>query len=366
MGHGFFGKNTSIWLNRAHSGAFAGLFMLGCNAGAPEAKTHPEDQPAPGGSKKEPESTQQASQTSKSSDTSPSESDAGESVSSSQSGDSSAPSVKFDMGVMPKDEQGENGLRPCEIDFLFVVDNSASMGIKQESLSNSVPKFIRSMMEGTEMEKNYHIGVVTTDESVGNIDKCAFTGGLIVRSQNFDTVKMCGPYKSGLGYMTEGDDLQKTFKCAATPGISGNTEEKPIAAIRGAVDPNNAGKGRCSESFLRKDGLLVVVIITDEDDREDLGGSTGEPSQWYQELLQAKGGDVKKLLVVSIVVPPKPNACKPGDLIAKETKRLNAFTQMFGKRGLIADVCESDYSPVFEKAIGMIEFACGELHPPPE
>lgn len=275
-------------------------------------------------------------------------------------------SAKFDLGVMPEDGDKDPGIRPCEIDFLFVVDNSGSMGIKQENLSNSVPKFIDAMMSGTKMEKDYHIGVVTTDESPGNVPDCAFTGGLIVQTQNFDEVRMCGPYESGKSYMTALDDVDKSFKCAAKPGISGNTEEKPIDAIRGAIAPENAMKGRCNENFLRKDGLLVVVLITDEDDRFDLGGSKGSPKKWHAELLAAKGGDEKKLLVVSIVVPPKPNDCKPGDLIAKETKRLNEFTRLFGERGLVADVCSDSYAPIFDQAVGMIEFACGELHPPPE
>lgn len=285
-------------------------------------------------------------------------------------GETSSPeqesSAKFDLGAMPSAEDTTEGIRPCEIDFLFVVDSSASMGIKQENLARSVPRFIKSMMTSTDMKKDYHIGVVTTDESPGNIKKCAFTGGLVVQTQNFDEVRLCGPYKSGYSYMTHDDDLHQSFDCAARPGISGNTEEKPIDAIRGALNPKHAGQGACNESFLRKDGLLVVVLITDEDDRHDLGGSLGEPDAWHQELLAAKGGNEKQIVVVSITVPPKPNACKPGDLIAKETKRLNAFTKKFGARGFIADVCEDDYGLIFEQALGIIDFACDELHPPPE
>lgn len=275
-------------------------------------------------------------------------------------------SQKFDLGTMPEAEKpDENGLRPCEIDFLFVVDNSGSMATKQENLSNSVPKFIESMMNSTELEKDYHIGVVTTDENKGNAPQCAFSGGLILQTKQFSTTNQCGPYKSGKSYMTDKDDLNKTFKCAAKPGISGNVREKAMDALRDAIDPKNGAKGKCNEGFLREEAILVAVIITDEDDVERFDGSKGTPEQWHQQLLAAKGGDEKKLVVISIVVPPKPNACKPGDAFARETENLISFTKKFGKRGFVADVCEMNYDPIFKKALGIIDYACGELHPPP-
>lgn len=275
------------------------------------------------------------------------------------------PSTKFDFGAMPKPKEKNDNLRPCEIDFLFVVDNSGSMAPRQESLSASVPDFIKTMMNSTELEKDYHIGVVTTDAYEGNSDQCNFIGGLVVQTKDFSETHQCGPYKSGLNFMTDEDDLLKSFTCAAKPGIAGDVQERPMDALRGAIDPKHASKGLCNESFLRDEAILVAVIITDEDDVERYGGSKGNPEQWHKQLLAAKGGDEKKLVVISIVVPPKPNACgaKPG--LAMEAENIIEFTKKFGKRGFVADVCKQNYDPIFKEALGIIDFACGELHPPP-
>lgn len=279
--------------------------------------------------------------------------------------ESEIPDPKFDLGAMPKPKKRDNELRPCEIDFLFVVDNSGSMAPRQESLSNSVPNFIKTMMTSTDMEKDYHIGVVTTDKYKHNTSGCNFLGGLVTQTRIFSNAYQCGPFKNGLRFMTDEDDLQKAFTCAAKPGIDGNVEEKTMGSLLGAVIPNNPNYNKCNKGFLRDEAILVAVIITDEDDRERFGGSQGSPEVWYKKLLAAKGGDEKKVVIISVVVPPKPNACggKPG--LAQEAKNIIDFTKRFGKRGFVGDVCKQNYDPIFKKALGVIDFACGELHPPP-
>lgn len=348
------------------------LLIPSCASPDPEGSEQDEkseaDSPDPENSPEKDSGTQDPSQTPEKSDSQspepspeePEDDDPGE-----ESEDIPDSSQKFDLGAMPEAEKPDNELRPCEIDFLFVVDNSGSMATKQENLSNSVPKFIKSMMNSTDLAKDFHIGVVTTDENKGNAPQCRFSGGLILETKQFSQTNQCGPYKSGRSYMTDKDDLNKTFKCAAKPGISGNVEEKAMDALRDAIDPKNAAKGKCNEGFLRDDAILVAIIITDEDDVERFGGSQGTPEQWHKRLLDAKGGDEKKLVVISIVVPPKPNACKPDDPFSREAKNLISFTKQFGKRGFVADVCEMNYDPIFKEALGIIDYACGELHPPP-
>lgn len=276
------------------------------------------------------------------------------------------PSVKFDQGAMPEPkENGSGELRPCEIDFLFVVDNSISMEAKQRSLIRSVPKFIDTMLTSNDLEKDFHIGVVTTDAYVHNSEKCQSLGGLVTRvkskvnpSDSLPELRECGPYKTGRAYMTHEDDLKRSFGCAARPGVMGDINEQQIGALFAAVDPKNGGKGSCNEGFVRKEALLVAVIITDENDLMQ----KGSPEDWHKQLIQYKGGDSKKVVVVSVVVPEK-NVCK--DSMSQVSTKIIDFTQRFEKRGFVADVCEDDYDPIFKEAIDVIDFACGQLVDPP-
>lgn len=289
-----------------------------------------------------------------------SESDAGESK-------SAGPGAKFDLGGMPEAEKKE--IRPCEIDFLFVVDNSISMKTKQENLSRSVPKFIETMMHSTEFDKDFHIGVVTTDKYKAATVDCNFLGGLVTQVESEvpqpdgsvkKELKRCGPYKSGRNYMTHKDDLERSFTCAAQPGVTGAAEERQIGAILGAIDPSRAGTGQCNEGFIRESAILVTVVITDE----DVGFDKGTAAQWHSAVLSRKGDDPKKAVTVSIVVPPK-NLCDPGDPFIAHGDDLIEFTGLFKERGFVGDVCSPSYDPIFKEAISIIDFACGELVDPP-
>lgn len=283
--------------------------------------------------------------------------------------DDAEPETKFDLGAMPEPEKKNDENRPCEVDFLFVVDNSISMDKKQINLINSVPKFIKTMLGPKERPKDFHIGVVTTDAYEHSPQQCRFLGGLVsqvemeVKKPGKPAIKeltKCGPYSTGLNYMTHEDDLYRSFACAARPGRMGSAKEKQIGALLGAIESKNGAKGRCNEGFLRSEALLVAVMITDEDAQYEQGG----PQDWKNKILAAKGNDPRKVVVVSIVVPKK-NQCDPGDVLAQEGEDIIKFTELFEKRGFVGDVCSPNYEPIFNKAIGVIDFACGELLDPP-
>lgn len=277
--------------------------------------------------------------------------------------------AKFDLGAMPEGKKDKGEERPCEIDFLFVVDNSISMDRKQVNLINSVPKFIKTMMETEkELEKDYHIGVVTTDAYEHSPAQCRFLGGLVSQVElekkqpNGTTdrkLTKCGPYKTGRNYMTHEDDLNRSFACAARPGRFGSAKEEQIGALIQAIDPKQGKAGKCNQGFIRDEALLVAVIISDEDAQYEQGG----PAQWREKILAAKGNDEKKVVIVSIVVPKK-NVCDPQDKLNQEGTEIIEFTKSFGKRGFVGDVCSPNYDPIFKEALGIIDFACGEMIEP--
>lgn len=279
---------------------------------------------------------------------------------------------KFDLGMTPDAELEK---KPCAIDFLFVVDNSGSMADEQENLRRSVPDFIHTVKHEVKSLEGYHIGVTVTDHNWGNPKECRKIGALVTRTRGAQSSnKVCGPYAEGHNYMTQKDDLQTAFGCASKPGIGGRGDERPIDAIRGALSEELLKPGQCNAGFLRKDALLVVTLITDEEDDHidpSLPGSAGDPPQWYKDLLAAKGNDPRKIVVLGLI-GTEDSKCTElvgadkaalGNSGAQISKRLQSFVQMFGKRGFVGDVCAPNYGPFFKKAVSVIDAACDELPP---
>lgn len=243
------------------------------------------------------------------------------------------------------------------VDLLFVVDNSASMADEQRNLVRSFPGFIAQVKAQLGAGTSYHVGVVSTDANAFNHTGCQALGALVTRTGGeHSSQAVCGPYLEG-GYMTARDDLEGSFACAAQLGTEGSIFETPIDALVSALQP--AGPTSvCNAGFLRPDALLVVVLITDEEDR---GDSQGEPLDWYETVLAAKGGDAGRVVVLSLIGHDKPNACIAaqwtGDQGAELAPRLGLFTEMF-EHGWVRDVCAPSYVEFFVEAVGSIAAVC--------
>ena len=51
-----------------------------------------------------------------------------------------------------------------DVDILFVVDNSGSMGEEQANLSENFGRFV-GVLEADDVKANYRLGITTTDDS---------------------------------------------------------------------------------------------------------------------------------------------------------------------------------------------------------
>lgn len=294
---------------------------------------------------------------------------------------------KFDIGI-PDSESGKKDV-PCDIDFLFVVDNSRPMVDNQKSLANSVPGFINTIKKEIKSLESYHIGVISTDESqyntVPDVKHCSTLGGLIVRTADYtpsggkDFDRPCYPYATeGKSFMTMEDDLDAKFTCAAKLGPMGNGNERPMDALGAAMGDTLNKKDACNDGFFRERAILVVVIVSDEEDdieTEDgfANGSKGEPEDWYKRVLAFKDNKEELVVVLSLVGNPKPNQCdytyepggepKDGEGIksAEVSRRLIEFTQKFGKQGVVGDICADSYDDFFKKAVTTLALACEDI-----
>jgi len=292
--------------------------------------------------------------------------------------------VKFDLGddsggIDPNPDTSEvEGCR--KIDFLFVVDNSGSMGDEQEALAKSFDGFIHSI-QNTVKAEDYHIMVIDTDAGSSFLQSCFFVCQFLPECEGYPCNNLpvaegcdatlgaglmnnpkgnaCG-VTSGKRYMVDGQpDLSSTFQCLAKVGTNGDGSERPMEAMIAAITGLSA-PGGCNEGFLRKDALLVVTFITDE---EDDGQSKGTPAGWNAALVAAKVGAEKSIVVLGLIGDPdQPNpVCAPNQ--AEASPRLRSFAESF-TFGSWGSICSPDYAPFFDASVSVIDAACQQFEPP--
>lgn len=261
------------------------------------------------------------------------------------------------------DDESSTGDAVCgRVDLLFVIDNSASMAEEQAALVASFPGFIAGIESILGAETDYHVGVVTTDDSEFNRVGCRHIGALVTQTggaQSSDAV--CGPFAAGDAFMTPADPLDDAFSCAAKVGTAGSGLERPMDAVMSSLLADDGNLGLCNADFLRDDALLVLTIITDE---EDDGGSRGGPQAWFDAVVEAKGGDPSRVVALSLLGRPAPNACDlDPEIMPEVADRIATFTQMF-EHGDVADICATDYAPFFAASVVGIADACDVVIPP--
>lgn len=246
------------------------------------------------------------------------------------------------------------------VDLLFVIDNSASMEDDQLRLINSFPGFVAGIEQSVQAGGDLHIGVTTTDigyTQPGYDPACVGLGVMVEHS----VAGACGPYATGQHWFSEDDDIQAKFECAAHLGSAGDNTERPVASAEQALSDAFNDPGGCNDGFLRDDALLVVVVITDEDDYT----SPGTAAERHQAFLSLKNDQEDNIVWLGILKSPgHPPECDPN--LNGPANRLVELTNLF-ENGFVGDICQNDFSPFFADAVGLIGEAFGDCKPiPPE
>lgn len=262
-------------------------------------------------------------------------------------------------------DDGLEGVGCKSIDVLFVIDNSSSMAEQQGRLLASFPGFIEGITSTIEDVDSYHIGVITSDAYAYNSAECTGLGDLVTKTggeESSDTY--CGPMlDDGRRYATEADDLAQVFPCIAKVGIDGSSVELPITAAVAALDPDKQGPGGCNEGFLRDDAILVVVVVTDDPpfagDLDDAHPDGGDPDDWHDAIVAAKGGNTDATVVIGFV-PFDEVWCMTIEI---ESPNLIDFVDSFGSRGILQSVCSPDYGESFANTIATIHSTCDDFVP---
>ncbi len=254
-----------------------------------------------------------------------------------------------------------------KVDFLFVIDNSASMEDHQTNLVANFPTFITGIQDTLADVDEYQVGIISTDMYVYNDPNCRALGSLVVRTGGaYASNSICGPYATGRSYMTEADDLANTFSCAAQLGTDGDTRELPMQALLETLSRQWNDPGECNEGFLRDDALLVVLIITDEADGPgDVLEQTspGTPQTWYDSVVASKSNIEGNVVVLSLIRWLGGPCEIPDPASAYDVVNIKTFTEMF-TYGFVGGICEPDYGPIFTQATSIIAEACETYTPP--
>jgi hypothetical protein len=162
------------------------------------------------------------------------------------------------------------------IDVLFVVDDSGSMGDQQADLAARAQEALFDVIDSAVGgQPDLHVGVVSTNMGAGgfNIPGCADQGDdghLLVQTAADGT--SCGGLTDhyivdeaapgGGRHTNYTGTLADVFACQVKVGVLGCGFEQPLASLERAI----SGEVGANAGFLRPDALLVVIVITDEDD----------------------------------------------------------------------------------------------------
>ena len=174
------------------------------------------------------------------------------------------------------------------LDILVVVDNSGSMAGEQEMLRQAFPSLLRSLLDppmdpdtGHRMFEpltDLQVGVVSTDMGSGGyeIQQCEEPelgdDGVLQRKGRGEGCEE--EYPAYLSYSIDPsqapdhdriDALAHDFGCIAVIGTDGCGFEQPLAAARKAVGVHSM-VGGANEGFLRRDTILAILFVADEDD----------------------------------------------------------------------------------------------------
>lgn len=249
-----------------------------------------------------------------------------------------------------------------KVDFLFVVDNSASMADKQEKLVRSFAGFSQ-ITEQTLGTNDYQIMVIDTDaddfeDYATEDDRCAGRLGAGRRAAQGFPCDLQGTER----YLTsDQENLTEQFACLAQVGVFGDVDERPAEALLAATDAIGNDLDSCNSGFLRDDAVLVVTIITDEEDAE----SPGDPASWRRQLLAVKNGNEQSIVMLGLISDHQVPGGLPGGPCGNDSAdapRLQSFVEGF-ERGSLGSVCAPDYATFFADAVSEIDTACRDFVP---
>jgi hypothetical protein len=141
-------------------------------------------------------------------------------------------------------------------------------------------------------------------------------------------------------------------------GSDGDGSERPMSSMVSALSFELAQPGACNEGFIREDAILVITIITDEEDDD----STGIPDGWFANVISSKKGDETAIVMLGLLNDNDAAApvCPPD---SQDPAKIRSFVDMF-PNSIRGSVCAPSYNEFFQQAVDLIDTTCQEFTPP--
>jgi hypothetical protein len=263
-----------------------------------------------------------------------------------------------------------------QMDILFIVDDSGSMGEEQANLVANFPEFM-NVIQNYQTQSgdllDYHVAVTTTGRDISyTMDPLPGVFPPIQMSEEGDN----GVFRQDCGmtrrWLERTDtDVAGTFACAAEVGTSGPGIEMPLHSVDlafGARMADNTNTG-----FLRDDALLAIVILTDEDDcsRQDNNFTvendacaSGDPNivdvDYYLDYLDNLKGE-RGRWATAVIAGPGPGTCSSSFGEAYEATRLKEFVSKTGTNAVFSSICEGSLTGALQDALDTFDAACASF-----
>lgn len=237
-----------------------------------------------------------------------------------------------------------------DVDVLFVVDNSGSMGDEQQNLASNFQSFIAG---AATWQNDYHIGVTTTDLEGDN-------GRLMTAGSNarFVTSSTQSQFAANVKVGTGGSGDEKGLACAqaalSLPHTAGSGDPANLTACSSdneCTAPERCWDGYCggrNRGFLREDAALEVVIVSDEED-----ASPADVNFYINFFKSIKGVYNENLFHLHAIVGDVPGGCQSNAGAASAGHRYAAVANATG--GAVVSVCDSNFAAGLS-SIGDIAF----------
>lgn len=260
-----------------------------------------------------------------------------------------------DMSTLP---DADNTEACSEMDIVFVIDNSASMGQEQTNLAANFSAFadvLENYRNPAGESVDFRVGVTSTSQ-VMTVPGFPLD---VSNGNNGAFVKSCGATS---GWVESSDPQMKArFECMADLGTGGEIEEMPLWASRAALegriaDGTNAG-------FLRDDALLGIIYITDEDDCSqdldffsDSSCSSGMDFEGdYVTFFDNLKGGAERWATAIIAGETDCSSSFGG---AREAVRMKNFASLKGDNAVFGSICVDDLATPLMEALNKFEEAC--------
>lgn len=226
----------------------------------------------------------------------------------------------------------------CNVDFLFVIDNSVSMGTHQESLAEAAEEMVSQLASDS---IDWRVAVTYTDLRSGDI---AGQGPTCAGAPGAGSHVLC-PFTRDMQVFRDGD-----AGCAyANPGTCGGGAERGFSAARAALTRLSAGTG-CEavtggECNLRPDANLVLIFVTDTGEQTTSGPLPGDDDtvEAWASYFVSQGVQVVHGIDCPVnPTPANPAPCGDKDVDAESYDRYRQMIDAF--MGVEASIMDSDFA----------------------